>query len=137
MINRFVDTSGWAAWVSPDDDHHAAAVAAFDEVWDAHGRLVTTTYVLSELTALFVRLRVPRVRQVEVVDEIHADPSVLIVPMEPTPIDAAWALWRSRLDKEWTLVDCGSFVVMDLHKLREAITTDHHFEQAGYIRLLK
>jgi predicted nucleic acid-binding protein len=50
---------------------------------------------------------------------------------------AAWQLWRSRTDKEWTLVDCTSFILMHGRGLLEAITADHHFEQAGFVRLLK
>ena len=45
--------------------------------------------------------------------------------------------WESRPDKEWSLVDCASFVVMQQRGLTEVLTTDHHFEQAGFVRLLK
>ncbi len=44
---------------------------------------------------------------------------------------------RSRQAKEWSLVDCASFVFMGQRGILEALTTDHHFEQAGYVRLLK
>jgi predicted nucleic acid-binding protein len=55
-----------------------------------------------------------------------------------TQLDAAaWRLWESRPDKSWSLVDCSSFVVMQQRALTSALTTDHHFEQAGYTRLLK
>jgi predicted nucleic acid-binding protein len=37
----------------------------------------------------------------------------------------------------WSLVDCASFVVMRQQGIVEALTTDHHFEQAGFVRLLK
>ena len=50
---------------------------------------------------------------------------------------SAWQLGESRLDKEWTLVDCASFIIMKQRSLMAALTTDHHFEQAGFIRLLK
>ncbi|HUY32314.1 MAG TPA: hypothetical protein VMV69_06000 [Pirellulales bacterium] len=63
--------------------------------------------------------------------------SVEVVTMDVTLDDAAWELWRTRLDKEWSLVDCVSFVVMQQRNLTEALTTDHHFEQAGFVRLLK
>ena len=43
----------------------------------------------------------------------------------------------SARDKEWSLVDCVSFVVMQQYGLHDAFTTDHHFEQAGFICLLK
>ena len=49
----------------------------------------------------------------------------------------AWTLYKSRLDKAWSLVDCSSFVVMQQLGIQKALTTDQHFEQAGFIRLLK
>jgi uncharacterized protein len=53
-------------------------------------------------------------------------------------IDAsAWQLLTQRQDKEWSLVDCSSFVIMQQREITEALTGDRHFEQAGFIRLLK
>jgi len=49
----------------------------------------------------------------------------------------AWELLKNRPDKEWSLVDCSSFVLMQQRGMIEAFTTDHHFEQAGFMRLLK
>jgi predicted nucleic acid-binding protein len=46
-------------------------------------------------------------------------------------------LYRGRPDKEWSLTDCISFVVMGERSLTEALTSDHHFEQAGFTALLK
>jgi predicted nucleic acid-binding protein len=52
-------------------------------------------------------------------------------------LDAAgWALLKSRPDKQWSLVDAVSFVVMQQRDITEALTTDHRFEQAGFVRLL-
>jgi uncharacterized protein len=48
-----------------------------------------------------------------------------------------WQLLASRQDKAWSLVDCSSFVTMQQNKITEALTNDHHFEQTGFIRLLK
>ena len=49
----------------------------------------------------------------------------------------AWNLWLARPDKDWTLVDCASFIIMQQQRLTEALSTDHHYEQAGFVRLLK
>lgn len=51
--------------------------------------------------------------------------------------EAALALLRARLDKTYSLCDAVSFVLMRIHGLIEALTTDHHFEQEGFVRLLK
>ena len=55
MLERFVDTSGWAAWADKNEAFHSRAVVAFDEVWRNAGRLVTSNLVLAELTALLTR----------------------------------------------------------------------------------
>jgi hypothetical protein len=46
-------------------------------------------------------------------------------------------LYRQRADKDWSLTDCISFVVMRQRGLTEALTGDHHFEQAGFVALLR
>ena len=50
---------------------------------------------------------------------------------------AAIELYSTRPDKSWTLTDCASFVVMHREGIREALTGDRHFEQAGFVALLK
>lgn len=46
-------------------------------------------------------------------------------------------LYFDRPDKEWSLTDCISFVVMGDEGLSEALTGDHHFEQASFTALLR
>jgi predicted nucleic acid-binding protein len=50
---------------------------------------------------------------------------------------AGFELFASRPDKGWPLTDCISFVVMTERGLREALTADHHFEQAGFRPVFK
>jgi predicted nucleic acid-binding protein len=66
----------------------------------------------------------------------HADKRVEVVPFGPELNSAAVALYRSRSDKAWSLTDCQSVVVMVRRHLTEALTTDHHFEQAGMKALM-
>ena len=63
---------------------------------------------------------------------VHADRRIEVVPFQPELNDAAIGLYRNRADKNWSLTDCLSFVVMERRALTEAITTDRHFEQAGF-----
>ena len=138
MIERFVDTSGWAEWADQTLLFHTRAATLFEEVWNKRGRLITTGLVLLELTALLTRpLHMPKMQQIRLLDALRADPSVEIVPIDLSLEATAWQIWKSRPDKEWSLVDCSSFNVMQQRGLTEALTTDHHFEQAGFVRLLK
>jgi predicted nucleic acid-binding protein len=68
MVDRFVDTGGWAAWVNDRDVFHSQARAAVEHVWQSNGRLVTTNLVLIELTALLVRMRIDKARQIHFFD---------------------------------------------------------------------
>jgi len=88
-------------------------------------RLVTTNYVLVELISLFTSpLRVPRPTQFRYIDAIKTAPYVEIVHVDSALDAAAWALLKSRPDKEWSLVDAASFVVMQKRGIVEALTTD-------------
>ena len=131
----FVDSSGWATYVDNRQLFHAQAVQDMHDAWQQGRKVVTTSYVLTELTALLNRpLRMPRHQQIQFLDSIHNNPFVDVEFVDVARDQAAWRLWKARADKEWTLVDC---VVMQQCGLTEALTTDHHFEQAGFLRLLK
>ncbi len=66
----------------------------------------------------------------------RADPRIEVVPFQADLMVTATELYRDRPDKNWSLTDCVSFVVMERHGLTEALTTDHDFEQAGLKALM-
>jgi len=68
---------------------------------------------------------------------IKTAPYVEVIHIDGETDALAWKLCKSRLDKAWSLVSCSSFVVMQPLDIRDALTTDRHFEQAGLVRLLK
>ncbi|MEX0702442.1 MAG: hypothetical protein WD069_10140 [Planctomycetales bacterium] len=61
----------------------------------------------------------------------------MLIEPDAALFDAGISLYESRADKHWSLTDCISFVVMQQHGLVDALTGDHHFEQAGFNALLK
>ena len=71
------------------------------------------------------------------VDTLRANPRVTIVPFSDVLFDEGIELYRRRPDKGWSLTDCISFVVMTDEGLSESLTADRHFEQAGFVALLK
>ena len=73
----------------------------------------------------------------ELYDSLMSDPRVEIVPPDAELWRRALDLYLNRPDKDWSLTDCTSFVVMTERKLPEAATGDRHFEQAGFRVLLR
>lgn len=70
-------------------------------------------------------------------DGLKGNAKVTIIPASQELFDRGVEFFRERPDKEWTLTDCISFVVMADEELTDALTGDHHFEQAGFKALLK
>jgi hypothetical protein len=135
VTTYFADTSFWIALSSRRDQYHSQAIAWHSVVMRTGSKIVTTEAVLWEwLNALADATT--RVIAAESYRRAHADSRVEVVPFEPELNGAAVELYRSRADKDWSLTDCLSFVVMERRRLLEALTTDHHFEQAGLKALM-
>ncbi|HSU66595.1 MAG TPA: PIN domain-containing protein [Tepidisphaeraceae bacterium] len=130
----FADTSWFLAMIGPKDTHHARAVAL------SRNRslpLVTTEWVIVELANGMSRPPARRRVFATIVTSIESDPTALVIPSERQLFRRGLALYLDRPDKEWSLTDCISFVVMKDRGITEALTGDHHFEQAGFVALLK
>ena len=74
---------------------------------------------------------------VRLVEDYQNDPDCALIPAAESLWNAGLALYSERPDKQWSLTDCISFVVMKEQGLTEALTADHHFEQAGFAALLR
>jgi predicted nucleic acid-binding protein len=138
MADLFADTSGWASLADRSQPFHQQAAGIYRAARQQGQLVITTNYVLTELVALLTSpLRIPRPDVVAFIDGLRSSPYVKIVHVDAALDNDAWQLLRSRQDKEWSLVDCASFVLMSRSGILEALATDHHFEQAGFVRLLK
>ena len=96
---------------------------------------MTTSWVLVELAD---SMSLPREREVvsQFIGRLRSAPKTRIVPVSEELLWRGFELYRTRRDKEWSLTDCISFVVMTDEGLAEALTGDHHFKQAGFVALL-
>lgn len=130
---RFADTFFYLAVVNPNDPAHAAAVALSR---DFRGRVVTTEFVLLELADA---MSAPPDRRAfaRLFESLAADPELEIVPVSHELWERGRLVYTDRPDKYWSLTDCISFTVMKDYKITGAVTGDHHFEQAGFVALLK
>ena len=137
MTPLFVDTAGWACIADKREDFHAPASAIYRESGRQKRLLITTNWIITETVALLSSRRLPRLQLIGFIETIKTAPLIEIVHITPELDEAAWQLLQDRPDKEWSLVDCASFVLMQKRGLREVLTTDHHFDQAGFVRLLR
>ena len=127
-----LDTSGLFATHHKDEREHIRAVALFA----AAPRLMTHSYVLDEFIALAQARKLPRAPVLAFAQGLLRHPRVEIVWVEESLHQKALDLLARRLDKTYSLCDAVSFVLMRERGLIEALTTDHHFEQEGFRRLL-
>ncbi len=129
----FADTFHFLALLNSSD---AAHVRAIEASCVAGREFVTAEFVLLELADALAHPR-DRVEFFVVRDAIINDASFHIVPASTELLARGIQFYRERPDKEWSLTDCISFVVMAEKGLSEALTGDRHFEQAGFKPLLK
>jgi predicted nucleic acid-binding protein len=129
----FADTSYFVAVVGRNDRFHARAIELSASLV---GRIITTECILVETGGMLSRPE-DRPAFVNLVRDLVSDPSVHIVPAARRLFRAGFDLFAARADKEWSMVDCISFAVMRQRRLKEALTTDRHFVQAGFRALLR
>lgn len=135
MRTVFADANYWIGLFDPKDDLHDLAVTASRGL--ARTRLVTSEMVLVEVLNGLGRYLAVRKQTAAAVDAIMADPNTEVLPQSALLFRDALTLFRLHEDKEWGLTDCSSFVIMRQRGLHEALTFDHHFEQAGFSALLR
>lgn len=131
----FLDTGFAIALLSPRDQYHAAAFRLAAEIRRQRTRIITSDAILLEIGAALAKSAY-RPAAIKFIDGLRADPSVEIVSLDSSLLDVAYQLFRERPDKEWSLTDCVSFIVMRERRISQALAADDHFTQAGFIPLL-
>jgi len=138
MSKLCVDTSGWGNLVDRSQPFHSLAATLYRLARQQNHKIITTNYIMAELVALLTSpLRLTRPQIITFVESLRQSPYIEILHIDAETDTKAWQLLSSREDKNWSLVDCSSFVVMQQRNITEALTNDYHFEQAGFVRLLK
>lgn len=133
MKPRFADSGYFIALLNAGDSLHREALRLHS---DGNNRIVTTEWVLTEVAAAFSN---PLNRHL--FETLHRSLSrgrgVTMIESDPVLWHRGCDLYFSRPDKGWSLTDCISCVVMQDMGLEEALTPDHHFDQMGFVVLMK
>jgi uncharacterized protein len=138
MTELFFDTTSWANLIDISQPFHSLSATTYQNACFQKHKIITTSYIVAELVALLASpLRIPRPKAIAFIQSLKTSPYIEVIHIIKEIDRKAWELLINRLDKEWSLVDCSCFIVMRERKISESLTSDHHFEQAGFIRLLK
>jgi predicted nucleic acid-binding protein len=128
-----IDTSGFFALYSEKDKNYSAAT----ELYEQSRLRITTNYILAEYVALALVRGLPRQDVLSFSEEILLDETIEIIWVGQSLHSQAVELLRQRPDKTYSLCDAVSFVLMRERRILQALTTDKHFVQEGFVRLLE
>lgn len=132
----FLDAGYAIALAAPSDQLHDRALAIADQLEATGRQIITTQAVLLEIGNSLCRQRY-RESAVQLLSSLESDPTVEIIPLSHDLWQSGFRLFSGRPDKQWSLCDCISFVVMEFRGLNEALSADEHFEQAGFRAMLR
>jgi uncharacterized protein len=127
-----LDTSGLLCYVHKSERQHSRAV----QLLDASSQNLTHNYVLAEFVALALVRRFSRMATLAFVSDLIENPDIDVIWVDEALHNEAFTLLIERPDKTYSLCDAVSFVLMRQHSIKGSLTTDRHFEQEGFQRLL-
>ena len=133
--DAFVDTSGFYALLVRGDPMHARAGALLKRAAQARGRFVTTDYILDE-TATLLKARGHGHLAGAFFETVFNSTACRVEWMDPDSFAQTRRLFLKHHDQAWSFTDAFSFWIMRTLGLRDALTTDAHFRQAGFHPLL-
>jgi uncharacterized protein len=131
----FVDTSGLHALIDKRDANHTAAAAAASKRIRAGCKLVVTDYVVDE-TVTLAKVRGGHHVALRVLELLEQSVAIRMEWIGAERFRATKMFLRRHADHDYSFTDCTSFVIMRELGLRQALTSDRHFEEAGFEVLL-
>jgi len=136
MKTVFADAGYWIAILNPADDLYVKAVNLSNALEPF--QIVTSEMVFTEVLTSFSR-RESAFRQAaaQFVERSLGNPQIEVIPQTSDLFHQALDLYKQRADKAWSHTDCASFCIMQQQNILEALTHDRHFEQAGFVALLR
>lgn len=128
----FLDTSGLLCFLFDSQPLHQLAIASFTTVRVRF----THSLVISEFIAVCTARKLNRTLCLDFASDLIAGDEVEVVDVRMDELLRGISLLRSYSDKQWSLCDAVSINLMRERNVFEALTTDHHFNQAGLHALL-
>jgi uncharacterized protein len=131
----FVDTSGFFSLLSSRDVSHKEAVEILNKAKQTNQLFITTDYVIDETATLLKARGIGHLAGI-FFDTVNASHVCRIEWMDHERFERTQIYFEKHIDHAWSFTDCFSFLIMKELKLRNALTKDRHFKEAGYTPLL-
>jgi uncharacterized protein len=136
MKTVFADTGYWIAILDPQDTLHSKAINL--SITLTQVQICTSEMVLTEILNHFSkRGNFLRYAAANLIESLQENPAITIIPQTDSIFQQALILYKQRPDQAWSHTDCSSFCIMQQQNILEALAYDKHFEQAGFIALLR
>jgi uncharacterized protein len=136
MKTVFADTGYWIALLDPQDTLHTKAIHQSNIL--ARSQICTSEMVLTEVLNHFSkRGNFMRYAAAALIESLQVNDSVTVIFQSDDIFQRALDLYKQRPDQAWSHTDCASFCIMQQQGILEALAYDKHFEQAGFIALLR
>jgi predicted nucleic acid-binding protein len=133
MSRVFLDTSYLLALELAKDQNHPAANQHWQTIIQSPPSFVTTSYVFDEVVTYF-NSRGHHAKAIQVGNNLLISTSVELVHVDEALFYEGWRYFQQHQDKDYSLTDCISFMVMTRFSLSTAFTFDEDFVQAGFNR---
>jgi predicted nucleic acid-binding protein len=130
-MNLFADSAAWLALYDRGDKYHARAKLAFHDLSGRKVTFVVTDYLAAETMTLIMG-RAGHEQAVLCGEWLLNSPRVRLVRVDTETWNEAWQMFKMYDDKDFSFVDCISFVMMRRERIVDAFAFDHHFEQMGF-----
>jgi uncharacterized protein len=131
MTSLFLDAGFIIAVAAPRDERHSQAIGCWRGILGSDAAVTTTSFIVDEVVT-WLNGKDAHAAAVAIGRILIESSRVDLVHVNQELFDKGWAYFVRHDDKRYSLTDCISFVLMEQKGLRQVLTFDRHFQQAGF-----
>jgi len=131
----FIDTSYFIALASKLDQYHDKAVKLAKQILSKNIKLITSEFILLEVGNSFSKMHLKQ-KGINIIKSVYDDENIELITLSNQFYESGLKIFFRENDKNWSLTDCISFSIMHEKEINDSLTSDIHFIQAGFNKLL-
>jgi predicted nucleic acid-binding protein len=131
----FIDSSGFYALLAKRDSMHQKAIDILQQAAQEKISFITTDYIIDETATLLQARKLSHILSA-FFDTVFESSACTIAWMDQDRFLQTKSFFLKHKDQSWSFTDCFSFILMKELNLKQALTKDNHFTEAGFAPLL-